>query len=98
MRRGASPRDSAPQDQMSVLQFATDVTRADAFTNKLPQIDHGLGQFAAIGRRRSTTRSAWVRRAGQAKGRKVLVLVSDGDDTAKSSTYAQALERRCATR
>ncbi len=29
---------------------------------------------------------------GGKQGRKVLVIVSDGDDTAKNSTYAQALE------
>ena len=29
---------------------------------------------------------------GGREGRKVLVIVSDGDDTAKNSTYAQALE------
>jgi Ca-activated chloride channel family protein len=30
--------------------------------------------------------------AGQRQGRKVLVLVSDGDDTASKATYCQALE------
>jgi len=37
-------------------------------------------------------------RLGGKDGRKVLVVVSDGDDTAKSTTYAQLLSRRCATR
>jgi len=82
-----------PQDQMSVMQFATDVGVLSPFTNKLSTIDHALGQLhggwatalydaicqgsAALGRR---------------QGRKVLVVVSDGDDTAEDSTYAQALE------
>ena len=82
-----------PQDQMSVLEFATDVTELTPFTNNLSQIDHGLSEL----------RSDWAtalydairlgsERLGKRQGRKVLVLVSDGDDTAKSSTYAQAVE------
>jgi Ca-activated chloride channel family protein len=81
------------QDQMSLLQFATEVRELTPFTNKLSQIDRGLGQL----------RGDWAtalydaiilgsERLGRKDGRKVLVLVSDGDDTAKSATYAQALE------
>ena len=82
-----------PQDQMSVLQFATTVQQLTPFTNKLAVIDHGLDEL----------RSDWAtalydaiclgsERLGTREGRKVLVVISDGDDTAKSSTYAQALE------
>ncbi len=82
-----------PQDEMSVLQFATTVRQLTPFTNKLSVIDHGLGEL----------RGDWAtalydaiclgaERLGKREGRKVLVVVSDGDDTAKSSTYAQALE------
>jgi Ca-activated chloride channel family protein len=82
-----------PQDQMSVLEFATEVRELTPFTNKLAVIDHGLGEL----------RGDWAtalydaicagsERLGKREGRKVLVVVSDGDDTAKSSTYAQALE------
>jgi Ca-activated chloride channel family protein len=83
-----------PQDQMSLLQFATNVRELTPFTNKLSQIDHGLGQlkgdwatalYDAI--------SFGSQRLGKREGRKVLVLISDGDDTAKSSTYSQALEQ-----
>ncbi len=81
------------QDEMSVLEFATDVTELTPFTNNLSQIDHGLSEL----------RSDWATALydaiclgseglGKRHGRKVLVLVSDGDDTAKSSTYAQAVE------
>ena len=83
-----------PQDQMSVLQFATTVNVLTPFTNKLSVIDHGLGQL----------HSDWAtalydaiclgsQRLGPKQGRKVLVVISDGDDTAQSSTYAQALEQ-----
>jgi Ca-activated chloride channel homolog len=82
-----------PQDRMSVLQFATDVRELVPFTNKLSLIDHALSQL----------RGDWAtaiydaiylgaERLGREEGRKVLVLVSDGDDTASDSTYAQALE------
>jgi VWFA-related protein len=83
-----------PQDLMSVMQFATDVRELTPFTNKLPQIDRGLSQlhgdwatalYDAI--------SLGSERLGQKEGRKVLVLISDGDDTAKNTTYGQALEQ-----
>ncbi len=78
---------------MSVLQFATTVRELTPFTNKLAAIDRGLGEL----------RGDWAtalydaiclgsERLGKRDGRKVLVVISDGDDTAKSSTYAQALE------
>ena len=82
------------QDQMSLLQFATDVRELTPFTNKVSQIEHGLGQL----------RGDWATslydaicqgstRLGGNTGRRVLVLISDGDDTASSATYAQALEQ-----
>ncbi len=82
-----------PKDQMSVLQFATDVTELTGFTNNLSQIDHAVGglrsDFATALYDAVVLGSQGL---GKREGRKVLVLVSDGDDTAKSSTYAQALE------
>jgi len=82
-----------PQDQMSLLQFATSVHELSPFTNKVGQIDRALGQL----------HSDWAtalydaaclgaERLGGKDGRKVLILVTDGDDTASSSTYAKALE------
>jgi Ca-activated chloride channel family protein len=82
------------QDQMSLLQFATFVRELTPFTNKVSQIDHGLGQL----------RGDWATALydaicqgsaglGRNPGRRVLVLISDGDDTASNATYAQALEQ-----
>ena len=82
-----------PQDEMSVFQFATEVKQLTPFTNSLSQIDRGLGQL----------RSDWATavydaivegsdKLGVLKGRKILVMISDGDDTVKDSTYADALE------
>jgi Ca-activated chloride channel family protein len=82
-----------PQDQMSLLQFATTVHELTPFTNKPEVIDRGLRQlhgdwatalYEAI--------CVGSDRLGKKQGRKVLVLISDGDDTAKTSTYDDALE------
>jgi Ca-activated chloride channel family protein len=82
------------QDQMSLMQFATEVRELTPFTNKASQIDHGLGQL----------RGDWAtslydaicqasERLGGKEGRRVLVLVSDGDDTASNATYGKAVEQ-----
>ena len=83
-----------PQDQMSLMQFATDVQELTPFTNKLGQIDRGLdqlhGDFA-------TALYDAIYLGLPAPGRQGRPprpgLVSDGDDTAESTTYAQALEQ-----
>jgi Ca-activated chloride channel family protein len=82
-----------PQDEMSIFQFATVVRELTPFTNKLPEIDRGLGQLR--GDWATAVYDAVVeasQKLGAREGRKILVVVSDGDDTAKSSTYADALE------
>jgi Ca-activated chloride channel family protein len=82
-----------PQDQMSLLQFATEVRELSPFTNKADQIDRGLNRLHAD--HATALYDAILLGSeglGKKDGRKVLVLVSDGGDTAKSSTYDQALE------
>lgn len=81
------------QDQMSLLEFATQVHTLTPFTNKVSEIDRGLGRL------RTDFATAFFDAVCQAsdalaarQGRKVLVIVSDGDDTVAGSTYAQALE------
>jgi len=75
---------------MSLLQFATQVRELTPFTNQMSQIDRGLGKL----------RGDWAtalydaisygsRQLGENPGRsprRVLVVVSDGDDTAKGAT------------
>ena len=82
-----------PQDQMSLIQFATEVKELTPFTNKASQIDHGLNQlhpdFATALYDAILLGSEGLARKD---GRRVLVLVSDGGDTAKSTSYQQALE------
>jgi Ca-activated chloride channel family protein len=82
------------QDQMSVLEFDTFVSELTPFTNKVAQIDHGLDRMRGEG---GTALYDAIylgsERLGKKDGRKVLVLVSDGGDTVKGTTYSQALEQ-----
>jgi Ca-activated chloride channel homolog len=83
-----------PQDQMSLLEFATFVREVTPFTNKEAQIDHGLGSLRG-GDATALYDAIYLasQRLGTKNGRKVLVLVSDGGDTVKTTTYAEALEQ-----
>ncbi len=82
-----------PQDQMSVFQFATDVRQLTPFTNNLKVVERGLndlrGGFATAFYEALCMGSESL---GRKQGRKVLVVISDGDDTADIATYPQALE------
>jgi Ca-activated chloride channel family protein len=82
------------QDQMSLLEFATFVRQVVPFTNKESQIDRGLGALRG-GEATALYDTIYLGSQGLAKkeGRKVLVLVSDGGDTVKSTSYADALEQ-----
>jgi Ca-activated chloride channel family protein len=82
------------QDRMSLLQFATEVRELVPFTNKVSRIESGLGRL----------RGDWATalydaiclasdRLGKNDGRKVLVVISDGDDTASKANYARAIEQ-----
>ena len=82
------------QDQMSLIEFATDVRLLVDFTNKVSQLDHGLGALRG-GDATALYYAVYLgsRDLAKKQGRKVLVLVSDGGDTAKSTTYAEAQEQ-----
>ena len=83
-----------PQDQMSLIEFATYVSELTPFTNKPAQIDRGLDRMRG-GDATALYDAIYLasQRLGSKQGRKVLIIVSDGDDTAKNTTYAQALEQ-----
>ena len=82
------------QDQMSLIEFNTDVRLLVPFTNKVSQIDHGLGALRG-GDATALYDAIYLGAQDLAKkdGRKVLVLVSDGGDTANHTTYKKALEQ-----
>jgi Ca-activated chloride channel family protein len=83
-----------PQDRMSLFDFASYVWELVPFTNQKEQIDQGLRHLRQGGGTAFyDTISLGSERLAGRQGRKVLVLVSDGDDTARGATYDQALER-----
>lgn len=83
-----------PQDRMSLIEFATDVSQLSPFTNKEQQLDRALGHMRGGD---ATALYDAIYLASQSlapkQGRKVLVLVSDGSDTVQNTTYAQAVEQ-----
>jgi Ca-activated chloride channel family protein len=87
------------QDQMSLMEFSTDVRQVVPFTNQASKIDRGLGSLRG-GPATALYDAIYLASDNLAKqmipgkpGRKVLVLVTDGGDTANTVTYADALEK-----
>jgi Ca-activated chloride channel homolog len=82
------------QDQISLFEFSNDVTEMVGFTNQVSRIDHGL---ASLRGGQATALYDAIYLASQSlkkkQGRKVLVLVTDGGDTANTVSYAEALEQ-----
>ncbi|WP_263354481.1 VWA domain-containing protein [Acidicapsa acidisoli] len=87
------------QDQISLLEFATDVRQVVPFTNQANRIDRGLaslrgGPATALYDAIYLASENLARQTASGRpGRKVLVLVTDGGDTANTVTYAEALEK-----
>jgi len=87
------------QDQISLLEFATDVRQVVPFTNQASRIDRGLaslrgGPATALYDAIYLASDSLAKQSASGKtGRKVLVLVTDGGDTANTVTYAEALEK-----
>jgi Ca-activated chloride channel family protein len=82
------------QDQMSVIEFNTFVYQLTDFTNKIAAIDRGLDRMRGTGGTALYDAIyAGSQALGKKDGRKVLVLVTDGGDTVKGSTYDEALEQ-----
>ncbi len=82
------------QDKMSLLEFSTDVSVLSPFTSKVRDIDRALGNLRG-GDATALYDAIYLgsKLLGRLDGRKVLVLISDGGDTAKSTTYAGAVEQ-----
>ena len=87
------------QDQISLLEFATDVRQVVPFTNQANRIDRGLASLRG-GPATALYDAIYLASENLSKqtvagkpARKVLVLVTDGGDTANTITYAEALEK-----
>jgi len=81
------------QDQMSLFEFSTEVRQVVGFTNQVSRIDRGLTSLRG-GHATAVYDAIYLASQSLAgkQGRKVLVLVTDGGDTANTVTYAEALE------
>ncbi|MDQ2833846.1 MAG: VWA domain-containing protein [Acidobacteriota bacterium] len=86
------------QDELDLMQFADVVREIVPFTNEMKQIEHGLGQLQ---RGQATALYDAIYLASQrltgtsaANGRRrVVVLITDGEDTVRGTRYTQALEQ-----
>ena len=83
-----------PVDRLDVMEFADTVREIVGFTNDFRRIDRGLGSIR-VGSATALYSAIFLASQSLApySGRKVLVLISDGGNTAKGSTYDQALEQ-----
>jgi Ca-activated chloride channel family protein len=83
-----------PVDQLDLMEFASDVREVVPFTNSLRQIDSGLERLRG-GPATALYDTIFLASQSLASrpGRKVLVLITDGDDTVKGVEYPQALEQ-----
>ena len=81
-----------PQDAISLYAFATDVSEMVSFTSKLHQIDSAINQVQ-VGGATSLYDAVYLGSKALMKreGRKVLVLITDGGDTASTIDYKEAL-------
>ena len=82
------------QDQMRLLEFSTFVTELTPFTNSVSQIDRGIERLRGEGGTALyDTIFLASKGLGPKQGRKVLVVVSDGSDTVRGTSYDEALEQ-----
>jgi Ca-activated chloride channel family protein len=83
-----------PVDQLDLMEFSSDVREVVSFTNNLHQIDNGLDRLRG-GPATALYDTIYLASQSLARrpGRKVLVLITDGDDTVRGTSYGQALEQ-----
>jgi Ca-activated chloride channel homolog len=83
-----------PVDQLDLMDFNSDVREVVPFTNSIHRIDAGLENLS---HGPATALYDAIYLASQSlalrRGRKVLVIISDGGNTVKGVDYAQALEQ-----
>jgi Ca-activated chloride channel homolog len=82
-----------PVDHLDLMEFADNVREVVYFTNNAGRVDRGLNSMQ---RGAATALYSGVYLASQVltsrSGRKVLVIISDGGNTVKGTTYDMALE------
>ncbi|MFT4113195.1 VWA domain-containing protein [Silvibacterium sp.] len=83
-----------PTDQLDLMDFNSDVREVVPFTNNLHRIDSGLENLST-GPATALYDAVYLASQSLAthRGRKVLVLISDGGNTVKGTGYPEALEQ-----
>jgi Ca-activated chloride channel homolog len=83
-----------PVDQLDLLDFNSDVREVVPFTNSVHRVDAGLENLS-VGPATALYDAVYLASQILAprRGRKVLVIISDGGNTVKGVDYAQALEQ-----
>ena len=83
-----------PVDQLDLMDFNSDVREVVPFTNNIHRVDLGLADLST-GPATALYDAIYLasQSLGQRRGRKVLVLISDGGNTKKGVDYPQALEQ-----
>lgn len=83
-----------PTDQLDLMDFNSDVREVVPFTNNVRRIDSGLEDLST-GPATALYNAVYLASQSLAprRGRKVLVLISDGGNTVKGTDYPQALEQ-----
>jgi len=86
-----------PQDELDLMDFADTVREVVPFTNQIKRIDQGLGQLqhgdaTALYDAIYLASQQLAATKADAGRRRVIVLITDGGDTAKRSRYTQAVE------
>jgi Ca-activated chloride channel family protein len=83
-----------PVDQLDLMEFSSDVREVVPFTNNLHMIDSGLDRLRG-GPATALYDTIYLASQSLARrpGRKVLVLITDGDDTVNGVNYPKALEQ-----
>lgn len=83
-----------PVDRLDLIDFSSDVREVVPFTNNLKRIDYGIENLITGP---ATALYSAVYLASQSlapqRGRKVLILISDGGNTVNGTDYADALEQ-----
>ena len=83
-----------PVDQLDLMDFNSDVREVVPFTNNVRRIDSGLENLS-LGPATALYDAIYLasQSLAQRRGRKVLVIISDGGNTVKGVDYSQALEQ-----
>lgn len=83
-----------PVDRLDLIDFSSDVREVVPFTNNLKRIDYGIENLITGP---ATALYSAIYLASQSlapqRGRKVLILISDGGNTVNGTDYADALEQ-----